>query len=305
MTEATQKPMPLIALSAGGDDDELAARGLGMEHVNELMVRVAKQLLSTGNRLAFGGTLGDGRQKLTQYLIDTAQNWLNEDAACQGDVTEPNTWPLVNYSAWPYHTFITEEQRANRVGVCHFIDVNPPEVPDSELAERLENWKADPQAQVHIGNSLSEMRERSTQDSQLRIVWAGKIKGSSGWMPGILEEVGYSLAQNKPVVILGGYGGCAGLIAEYVASETEPWPEALTLNTASLVLLAPPARKAVEQRFERIKADLTDYRTKLKAGESLNGLSAEITREALIAETGHRMTTLVASAAKVLKPSKA
>lgn len=296
MTESTSRTIPLIALSAGGDDDELAERGLGMEHVDELMVRVAKKLLSRGNRLCFGGTLGDSKQKLTHYLIETAQNWLDNASAREGDVTKPETWPLVNYSAWPHHKRISEEQRANQVGVCHFIDINPPGVPESELEQVPENWNEDPQSQVYTGDSLSEMRDRSTRDSDLRIVWAGKIKGSSGWMPGILEEVGYSLAQEKPVLILGGYGGCAGLIAKYLADKDEPWPEALALNTGPDEQLDATARQALRTRFDRIKTDLTDFRTQLLAGEMLNDLPADVVHEALTAENGHEMTTLVAKA---------
>jgi hypothetical protein len=295
MKKSTSRTISLIALSAGGDDDELAERGLGMEHVDELMVRVAKKLLNTGNRLCFGGTLGISEKKLTQYLIETAQNWLDNAAASECDVTNPATWPLVNYAAWPHHTLISEKQRANQVGVCQFTDINPPGVPDARL-KVPKNWKTNSQAQVYIGDSLSEMRDQSTRDSDLRIVWAGKIKGSSGWMPGILEEVGYSLAQNKPVLILGGYGGCAGLIAKYLADKHEPWPEALTLNTGPEDQLDDSARQALQARFDKIKTDLTDYRTRMLAGEPLNGLSADIVNEALTAENGHRMTTLVAKA---------
>lgn len=287
----------LIALSAGGDDRELAEQGIGMEHVNELMVRISRSLLCSGRRLAFGGTLGDGKNELTRYLIETAQNWLDEGAASECDVIDPETWPLVNYSAWPYHTFISEPQRANHVGVCHFIDINPPGVPDNELTALLENWKTEPQAQVYIGNSLSRMRERSTRDSHLRIVWAGRINGAAGWMPGILEEVGYSLALKKPVLILGGYGGCAGLIAKYLTSPDEPWPEALALNTAQFNLLDEATREDLEQRFDRIRADLTDYRIRLSDGESLNGLSADTAEKALTAEAGHTIATLVSKAA--------
>ena len=268
-----------------------------MEHVDELLVRVAKKLLSTGNRLSFGGALGDGEKKLTQYLIETAQNWLDNAAAQEGDVTNPKTWPLVNYSAWPYHTFISEEQRANQVGVCQFIDINPPDVPDEQLKHVPEDWKTDPQTRVYTSDSLSQMRERSTRDSDLRIVWAGKIKGSSGWIPGILEEVGYSLAQNKPVLILGGYGGCAGLIARYLADKDEPWPDALTLNTGPDDQLDASARRALQARFDRIKTDLNDYRTRLLAGEPLNGLSADVAQKSLTAENGHEIAVLVTKAA--------
>jgi len=301
MTESVSVKIPsLIALSAGGDDDELAGRGLGMEHVDELMMRVAKKLLRTGNRLSFGGTLGDSRQKLTQYLIETAEDWLDDHAASEGDVTKPETWPLLNYSAWPFHTFISEQQRANLTGDCGFEDINPAGVPEPDLQQHLKDWKTDPQAQIFIGDSLSAMREQSTRDSHLRITWAGKIKGAAGWMAGILEEVGSSLAQGKPVLILGGYGGCAGLIAKYLAKEDEPWPDPLTLNSGVDDLLAPSAQQDLEQRFEKTKADLAHFRTRLHAGGDVNGLSSNVLIEALAAENGHEITALVAQAAAAI-----
>lgn len=39
----------LIALSAGGNNDELATHGLGVEHVEELMVRLSMKLLKDGH----------------------------------------------------------------------------------------------------------------------------------------------------------------------------------------------------------------------------------------------------------------
>ena len=297
MRERAGKTPPLISVSSGGDDRELAERGLGMEHVNELIVRVAQQLLSDGNRLAFGGTLGDCKQKLTQYLIETAQNWLGNDCARDCDVTNPKTWPLLNYSAWPFHTFISERERANLTGVCGFEDINPPGVSKPELEQRLKDWKVSPQAQIYIGDSLSEMREQSTRDSDLRITWAGKIKCSSGWISGILEEVGYSLAQDKPILILGGYGGCAGLIAKYLISEDEPWPDPLILNTGAEEMLSDSAWQAVEIRFEKIQTDLTHYRTQLNAGADVKALPNGVLIKALKAENGHEITSLVAQAA--------
>jgi len=55
----------LIALSAGGMNDELAVHGIGLEHMEELMVRMAMRLLADGHRLSFGGTLGDPEKDLT------------------------------------------------------------------------------------------------------------------------------------------------------------------------------------------------------------------------------------------------
>lgn len=293
---------PLVALSAGGDDLELAAHGLGMEHINELMVRLAKKLLGEGNRLAFGGNLGDSRQELTKYLIDATQSWLDGGAAELCQVTKAETWPLVNYSAWPFHTFIDAEQRARLVGVCRFINVDPDSVSSEELACLTESWKDEPQALIYIGDALSKMREQSTHDSNLRIVWAGRITGATGWMSGILEEVGYSLAQKKPLLILGGFGGCARVIADFLADESAPWPDTLSLNIGPdyphSEALTRDARDVLTQRFETVKAGLNDYRSRLHEGDDVNGIGNAIAREALMSDNGRKVTALVAEAAK-------
>ncbi len=46
-------------------------------------------------------------------------------------------------------------------------------------------------------------------DSVARIVLGGRQSGYIGYMPGILEEAYHSLKSNKPVYLLGGFGGAA------------------------------------------------------------------------------------------------
>jgi len=153
----------LIALSAGGADKELAPYGLGMEHIDELMVRVAKTLLAGGHRLSFGGTLGNAEQDLTRYLIEAAQNWLDDASAKKCDVTRPQTWPLVNYSAWPYYRFIDDEQRARLVGVCQFINIDPDGLPESELKRLADRMKYDAQAKTGYCQLLQSSPRCSSQ----------------------------------------------------------------------------------------------------------------------------------------------
>ena len=102
------KQRKLIALSAGGANAELAEHGIGIEHINELMVRFSMRLLRNGHRLSFGGTLGNPKEPLTQHLIDTALTWLDDENTEESEVSNPQTWPLVNYSGWPYYTFIDD-----------------------------------------------------------------------------------------------------------------------------------------------------------------------------------------------------
>jgi len=272
----------LIALSAGGINSELAAHGIGEEHVEELMVRIAMRLLADGHRLSFGGTMGVAGQPLTEHLIETCQKWLAEESASQVDVTQPTTWPLVNYSAWPNYSKITQEQRARLVGICHFVDVDPVGVTRAQL-----DTVNDPAAiKRHSANALSAMRERSAKETDLRVVWGGRIQGASGWMAGILEEVAFSLEHHKPVLVLGGFGGCSRLIADFLADENAPWPNDLSLQASTDAErdaeLVDEQREALGVRFDKVKKRLTEFRISIWQNDQANGVASKVIRELLL-----------------------
>lgn len=77
---------------------------------------------------------------------------------------------------------------------------------------------------------MRAMRERMAADSDLRVLFAGKIHGARGWLPGIAEELVTTLKANKPYLILGGFGGCAALLAEFLVDVRKEWPRALTFE---------------------------------------------------------------------------
>lgn len=299
----------LVALSAGGNADELAAHGLGIEHIDELLVRLAKALLKRDDRLAFGGVLNVPDAKLTQHLIDAVQHSQDQELTRQTDATDPDTWPLVNYAAWPRNRNISAKTRAENVGTCHFVDVYPRGVALAEL-EKLEHEEQvagedTPNSLYnrYVCDALSAMRERSTQDADARFVMGGKIKGASGWMPGILEEVGYSLDEGQPILVFGGFGGCAAAIAEYLRSDSADWPEELTHygedRKAELGALgnAEEARFKLNDRFKGLIEKLTEFRAQLhSAAETVNGIETAHIRQAL-KETNARKAIKLAVAA--------
>ena len=291
-----------IALSAGGKSAELAAHGLGTEHIDELMVRLARKLLKDGHRLAFGGTIGVSGQTLTENLIDAALSWLDEDSARKSDVKEPETWPLVNYSAWPFYKQVTNERRAQLVGVCRFVDVDPPSISQPELTASVDDLSVNPQARLHAADALTAMREQSAQETDLRIVWGGVFQGAKGWMAGILEEVALSLWHDKPVLVLGGLGGCARLLADFLLDANAPWPEDLSLKASEDRerdhLHSATARGEQEARFEAFKQRFAEYRSAIHSQERVHGISTELLRQALVESSSSRVLGLAASAAQ-------
>ncbi len=308
MTE--DRPGVLIALSAGGKPDELAAQGIGIEHVDELLVRLSMKLLRDGHRLAFGGIMGQeagggggGEPSLTETLIYTARNWVDERSAEQCDINRPQSWPLTNYAAWPFYAKVTEEVRAQLVGICRFVNIDPPGIEQSELAAMVEKWIANPKARRYVADALTAMRERSAQETNLRVVWGGRIAGAKGWMAGILEEVAFSLEHGKPVLILGGFGGCARLLADFLADANAPWPDELSLAACADAerdeLLTDTERENLHQRFEQVKAQLAEFRAKLFNDESVNGIPAKLIQEVLHVETPRRVVHAAAEAARM------
>jgi len=291
----------LIALSAGGTNSELAAHGIGVEHVEELMVRMAMRLLADGHRLSFGGTLGNPDQELTKHLIDTAERWLDDDAAKKVDVTKPETWPLVNYSAWPHYKNITEEQRARMVGICQFINIDPPGVPESILKADLEPGVKS----KHSANALTAMRERSAQEADLRIVWGGRIKGAAGWMAGILEEVACTLKLKKPLLILGGFGGCARLLADFLNDPKAEWPAPLSLAASADptrdALLTDEEHKELEARMLEVKQLAMEFWKVLHSTDAVHGLPATFIRKALLDENSRSVINAAADFTQQLK----
>ena len=293
----------LIALSAGGANSELAKHGIGEEHVEELMVRIAMRLLSEGHRLAFGGTLGVADQPLTKQLIDTAQRWMDETTAAKVDGTKPETWPLVNFSAWPYYEFIDEQQRARLVGICRFMDINPAGISQDELNKISKDDK--PSRDRYGADALTTMRKQASLEADLRIVWGGKIQGAAGWMAGILEEITSSLEQNKPVLVLGGFGGCVRLIADFLKKPNAEWPEQLNLaacaNEARDTLLSNEERDKLLGRMNETINSLAEFRSQIHGdADTVRNISTKLLKSALIEESPREAINLTVNAARLL-----
>lgn len=251
-----------IVLSGGGADAELARHGLGTVHINELMVAIAQQLLSEGHTLAFGGVLTPPAASatratgtaaaitgpnLTESLIEVTRGWYQKNenlALARGSsrptgvvptvaaTPPPDAWPLRGYLPWPHSIALTPERAARLVGLVSFIEVLPPGETRASL-DKLDETSQTVERSLATWRTLTEMRQRSAKETALRVVMAGKIDGWQGALPGIAEEVLASIEAGKPFVILGGFGGCAELLAEFFARPDAPLPDKLTLDPTS------------------------------------------------------------------------
>jgi len=203
-----------IAVSVS-ENEELEQLGLSKQHLKDIMIEIARYLMANGGTLLYGGHLkNEGYTRLFAEL-SYQYKFLNDTA-----------FRFVNYFPFPNSKSLTLEIRADFVKQ----QVEPViiEIP-KHLGEIDINRHYDAENVIEdkfiYSECFSDMRNIMAQNSYARIVVGGKQSKFLGYMPGIVEEAYYSLKANKPVYIIGGFGGAAKSLSKVICGE---FPKELT-----------------------------------------------------------------------------
>lgn len=276
-TRAT--PSRIVALTASGENRDLLSSGVGQVHINDFSERLARHLLIAGHRVAYGGTLTN-ENSVTQALIDVADGWRADlefdlDKTPQERVAASDraleSPPMRNYAAWPTSDLVTPERRGRHLGVCGFVEVDPAAREPGPAFRDLAREELEAHRGWYEAEALSAMRARMSDDCDVRIMIGGRIHGWLGWVPGIAEELVASVERGKPVLILGAYGGCCGVLATFLRDPKATWPDALTYEAELEWRKRQQDRGASwnskgadettrRKRFDDIRTELTRYR---------------------------------------------
>ncbi len=244
-----------VAISTGGESEELWREGLGLEHVNDLLLRLTRQLLSRGHRCVFGGALNQ-QDSFTASILDTAEAWSREQPVevpnsaeslsnliARGDAAIDRP-PVLSHLAWPYSKQLSLKAQARCLGICDFIVHDRVEVldlhryatmaefsgappsPDMPISELDQKFGGKIQ-NLLVAESLAAMRREISRTTHVRVLVAGKIHGWSGWLPGIAEELLGSISLGRPVLLVGAFGGCAKVIADFLLNPKAAYPAEL------------------------------------------------------------------------------
>jgi hypothetical protein len=204
-------PMPLagvtVALSISESPD-LERLGFSEPHLRLAMIEIARYLLAAGATLAYGGDRR--REGYTETLIDLVR------AHHRAGFNRYNR--VESYLAWPIHLSLKPEQEAEWIDEVRFYRVEPPA--DLGIDPGEPPAGDDPRAPYLRARGLTAMRERMNRDLRARILLGGRLDGYAGKYPGLVEEAYLSLRENKPVYLLGAYGGCAGALVRALRGET-------------------------------------------------------------------------------------
>lgn len=235
----------VIALSISYQRDSLLARGMGLEHLRELLIRLARMILRRGACLAYGG---HWRESEDNFMFDLLRLIAaeQEDNTSGGQDAGTQIGRLYNYSAWPHYLDVTPRIEAQWINSCRIVRITQQlaGIPDPDIVPDAEFQKDAPRVAFNSATTLSAMRRLSMQGMSLdipdvpgsekvppvvaRILLGGKIDDYSGFMPGILEEALVTMRMARPLYIMGGFGGAAEVLARALLAPGAGRPPELT-----------------------------------------------------------------------------
>lgn len=285
-----------VALSVSASED-ISRYGLRRAHLDSILLELSRYLLLAGVRLAYGGHLGaDG---YTLQLADLLRDPIVEQLRGQRHWSQ-NAAELVNYLPWPMLASVHDEARLGMM-----VDVIRCDRP-MDIDESLDpGFVSSPDVAIPTDTTirrlawsrgLTAMRERQTRELSARVVVGGKIgrpdNSYLGRMPGVLEETLLGIRAQRPIYLVGAFGGCARLALDALMGL--PRLELSTEYHQSL-----PFAKDLRQLYidRGLKWDsFEDIADELKScGLSglKNGLTAEENQELATSRSAERIVGLV------------
>jgi hypothetical protein len=246
-------------------DIELIKIGQGKSHLVHLAQDIARHLLARENIIIYGGNLE--KNGFTEFLFNEAQ-------ALQTRTNSTNIF-VKNYIAWPIYKKDSTEftlWKANYKHIAEMIEVPPP----ANLSINSSNFlpPASPENTFIWSRSLSNMRNIMICDCDLRICAGGKSSMYKGKMPGVLEEILIAIQQEKPLYLLGGFGGVTKYVCNMIESGVAPveltkeWQIEHNSGYADLL-------RYIESKESSYTPDYNDLANSLSFVTLKNGLSKE------------------------------
>ncbi|WP_218946401.1 TIR domain-containing protein [Acinetobacter sp. YH12134] len=198
-----------VSISEDGDNDFIK-RNTHPDELKRLSQELARHLLVRGNSLIYGGDLRPNG--FTEFIVEEASILQNRLPDRKFLVRNHLSWPL-----WLDNK--TEEWGLNHFKVLEQIKY---ELPD-DIQHTVDNSVFLPFQSIENkyiwSRCLTLMREKTVQESEIRICAGGKTTDYKGKMPGVLEEFLIALASNKPIYLIGGLGGIVKDICESIKTQ--------------------------------------------------------------------------------------
>ncbi|BDI29086.1 hypothetical protein CCAX7_11370 [Capsulimonas corticalis] len=265
------------------ESEELVNLGFSEMQLAEAMSRIAVYLLAGGAVLAYGGDLrAGGFTEVLTDIVATYNSYGNEDFK-----------PIENYQAWPFYLAVTRNREAelSRIAHLHRIPTRSDVKAKFEIEPDQENSVANSEKLLIITQCLTQMRQAINEKANVRILMGGRLTEFSGVLPGVLEEAYLALDSNKPLFLIGAFGGCSQAVIDLICGQDSPALfTALNSRDSNIIdkyqkILEEPERL----NYDYIKRFFADCGVR-----SLNnGLTDELNRKLFTEQDTHRIISLI------------
>ncbi|WP_299660904.1 hypothetical protein [uncultured Psychromonas sp.] len=222
------------------------------DHINpdsltHLSQDLARHLLARSASIIYGGDLRDNG--FTQFILD--------EARILQERLKQVVCPVKNFLAWPLHldSKLIIQFRAKYGDAITLVECIAPEGVDAENFLPPNT----PDNLLHWSRSLTQMRQDSIRESGVRICAGGKFSNFKGKMPGVLEEIMLTLDSDKPLYLLGGFGGVVGEVSDVLLNKqkmeklSQIWIQDNQAGYSELQSLA----KAKNEHYDSLRVEKT------------------------------------------------
>lgn len=178
-----------ISISESQDIEQFNQR---LYHLRSFIVELARYLLVFNSNLIYGGDIRYDKEFNFAEIIAQLVMSYNSEYKKNAIVT--------NYTSFPYYEKISDELKTDLLDIVEFIDIKPDDKFNLQNIEEIEK-------SYITAQTLTMMRVIITEEMDIKIVAGGKDVNFSGKYPGILEETYLAMLKEKPVFLIGGFGG--------------------------------------------------------------------------------------------------
>ena len=210
----------LVVTLSVSEAEDIARFGLRKPHMDALFLELSRYLLLAGIRLAYGGHLR--ANGYTIRLADLLSDPIVEYLRGKSPSTLAPPPELFTYVPWPMAVSVRDEARLGALvevrrcerpvdvdeGLDGMLVAEPPDDLPFDAPARRFAW----------ARGLTEMRRRQTQETSARVIVGGRIgpggDAYKGRIPGVLEEALLSIQSERPVYLIGAFGGCARMVVD-------------------------------------------------------------------------------------------
>lgn len=214
-----------IALSASESPD-LDRLGLRDKHVRFALGEIARAVLATGGKLAYGGHLRpDG---YTPFLVQELERQQQE-----------REYLIRLCIAWPEHRKMsgTELDAVQRdlplAARVVYLDLDGKEI-ENPMDGRDD--RPQPVTDDETMRGLTAMRQFMTEWSDARVFIGGRRSGFTGKLPGLMEEALLALKAGRPLYLAAGFGGATLDIARALGLDGDWLPPVDDEDTSEQLL---------------------------------------------------------------------